>query len=332
MSIDTADHTIVADVTDGATPEPPTDGPPDAPPSVLRPAAVTAAREQERLRLAEGKAGLAAFTARLGPKIRHLGSAEAAADGLRYRPVAWTVIAVVAVSFFLPGRAERVPTTQPVASPSPVVTVVTPTTLASDDEVASPFLPAGPTPAFTPTPIDAPSFGPTPTSPPTSVAPTDEEGVSAIGRCSCVSPQLTIRGWAWASRVPAGTVPADAVPENTLPVGKRLGQVDRVSFIRLDGTEGTLTLTEADAGAREALGAGKVAACPVLVSDWAEGADQSFADAPPWSTDSCVGSVEKDGRWVFDLGSFPFRTGPAGFALVPAADAPPDFQVTFRIS
>lgn len=330
MSTDIADDTMVVD-TAGTAPEP---GPADAPAeadaviaSVLRPASLTADKELERLRLAEGKTGLAAIAARVGPKLRHLGSAQAAQDGLRYRPVAWTVLAVIAVSFWLPGRAERAPTTQPVASPSPVVTTVTPTTQAPTTEEALPAIPSGPTPTFAPstpttafTPPPSNDFSPPATSPTT------------IAGSPSTPTALTIRGSGWASRVPPGAVPSDAVPEGTLPVANRLGQVDRVSFVRLAGSAGTLTLVEDDAGAREALGDAQVAICPILVSDWAEEEAQSFADAPAWSTDSCVGSVETDAGWVFDLSSFPFRTGPAGFALVPSGDAPPDFQVTFRIA
>lgn len=296
-------------------------------PTVLRPAAITASREQERLRLVQGKTGIAALLAGIGPKLRHLGSPEAARDGLRYRPVAWTVIAVVAVAAFLPGRAERAPAEQAAISPSPVVTTVTPTTPPPVTDDTLPAIPSGPTPTFSPPTTS--SFSPPTTSsfsPPTTSAapPTTTSGPP-------LATALTIRGSGWATRVPPGAVPSDDIPEGTLPVANRLGQVDRVSFIRLAGTAGTLRLTEDDAGAREALGAGQIAICPILVSDWAEEEGQSFADAPAWSTDSCVGSTESDGVWTFDLQSFPFRTGPAGFALVPTGDAPADFQVTFKI-
>lgn len=326
MSIDTADRTLVTGGPGEADVRSDAPDLPDVPASVLRPAALTAAREQERLRLAAGKTGMAALAARLGPAIRHLGSAEAAAGGLRYRPVAWTVIAVVAVAFYLPGRADRAPSTQPAASPSPVVTAVTPTTQPPGEELAAPALPSGPTPTFAPAP-SAPSFTPPPATSFTPPATTP----TTIGGPAPITP-LTIRGSGWATRVPPGAFPADAVPEATLPVANRLGQVDRVSFIRLAGTAGSLTLVEDEEGARDALGGGQIAICPILVSDWAEDEAQSFSDAPAWATDSCVGSVESGGRWVFDLASFPFRTGPAGFALVPSGDAPPDFQVTFRIS
>lgn len=325
MSTDTADTTQVVDVVDDAAQPDVEATPPDA--GVLRPAALAAEREQERLRLSQGKSGVALLAARFGPKLRHLGTAEAAKDGLRYRPVAWTVIAVIAVSFWLPGRADRTPATQSVAAPSPVVTTVTPTTQVAGTDDTLPAIPSGPTPTITPGPAPSPTFTPTTNSfsPPSSSPTTTIAGSSAPSA-------LTVRGSGWATRVPPGTVPADAVPEGTLPVANRLGQVDRVSFIRLAGSSGTLTLVEDDEGAREALGAGAVAICPIVVSDWAEEEAQAFADAPAWSTSSCVGSVESDGTWVFDLSSFPFRTGPAGFALVPSDDAPADFQVTFRIS
>lgn len=115
-----------------------------------------------------------------------------------------------------------------------------------------------------------------------------------------------------------------------MPVAARLGRLDKVSFARLSGTSTTLTLVEDPDGAREAIGPGVVVACPITDGGWAEEADQSMDDAPPWDEARCVAGVEDNDTWVFDLSGFDDRDGDGGFALVPDASAPPDFQVTFR--
>ena len=294
--------------------------------ATLRPASATAERERERLAHRAGRSGLAAMVAGLVPGLRRLGSEEAAVNGLRYRPVAWSVIALVAVSFYLPGRIERTAPPQVAAAPR----AVTPAPAgAPADPVAD--VPVGDTPrdqpsTFTPPPVTP--FAPAPGSqdsgfsaPPTTAPVTTAPGASA---------PLTVRGGGWASRLPATSLPGDDVPEGTFPVANRLGSVDRVSFLRLSGEDATLVLVEDADAAREALGPGAVAACPIEDEGWAEEPEQSFEDAPTWREDACVAGVEADGRWSFDLGSFPDRTGDAGFALVPTVNAPADFQVGFR--
>lgn len=288
----------------------------------LRPVSVTATRERERLHLAAGRSGPAKFMVLLPQALRRLGSAEVAENGLRYRPVAWTFIAIVALAFYLPGRAERTAPPQPVAAPSPVVTTPgsdeTPTPTTVPPPVPD-FSPVAPVPSFTP-PTDAPTPEATPTTtPPTTVAPAVDEA------------PLTVRGWGWATRLPATPLPTDSVAEGTAPVANRLGGVDRVSYLRLAGDQTELVLVEHADSAREALGPGQVAICPIVDEDWDEGPEQSFDDAPVWDTESCVGASELDDKWTFDLSGFTDRTGDAGFALVPTVDAPADFQVAFEV-
>lgn len=295
------------------------------PASVLLPADTTAARERERLLQAAGRSGVAAMVAGLVPGIRRLGSAEAAANGLRYRPVAWTIIAVVAVAFYLPGRAERVVAPEIAAAPSAVTPVpASPSPEPADTAVDT--VPVAPTPSFTPSP--AAPFEPSPSAP-SDPPPTAPPASGPVGDQPAPAQPLTVRGAGWATRVPATPVPGDSVPEGTFPVANRLGSVDRVSFIRLAGDATTLVLTEDAEASREALGPGAVAACPIEDDGWAEEPGQSFDDAPTWSEDTCVAGTETDGQWTFDLSSFADRTGDAGFALVPTTDAPPDFQVGF---
>ena len=298
-----------------------------APPDVLRPAAVTAERERIRLEQTADRSatGRLAVRARLG--TRRLGTAEAAADGLRYRPVAWTVIAVLAVAWYLPGWSDPPLVPEIAASPSPVATAVPEARPDPPQAPAPPDIDTGsPLPAFDPAPVSvvsrpSPGSAPTPFTPPTD--PAGDGGAEA---------PLTIRGSGWATRLPPTPLPGDDVPDGTLPVGNRIGTVDRVSFVRLSGDGATLELDEDGDAAREALGAAAVALCPILDGAWSEGPEQSFDDAPEWDEESCVGGAESGDRWTFDLGSFDDRTGDAGFALVPTTDAPPDFQVAFVVT
>ena len=306
----------------------------DAPPdqalqltaTALRPASATAERERARLAQRADRSGVAGIVAGLVPGLRRLGSEEAAVNGLRYRPVAWTVIALVAASFYLPGRIERAAPPQVAASP-PAVTPAPPGRPA-EPVGATPVAgtPRDPSSTFTPPPV-AP-FDPAPPRQGTgaSVPPPTAPGPSAPP----TEAPLVVRGGGWASRLPATPLPSDEVPDGTFPVANRLGSVDRVSFLRLSGDGSALVLVEDADAAREALGPGAVAACPIEDEDWAEEPEQSFDDAPTWREDACVAGVESDGRWTFDLSSFADRTGDAGFALVPTVDAPADFQVGFR--
>lgn len=300
--------------------------PPRADDETLRPVSVTADRERMRLRLADGRRGPMRHLAMAGTSLRHLGSAEAAQNGLRYRPVAWTFITIVALAFYLPGRIDGPAVPQPVASPSPVVTAEPTENAAAEPAeqppVSSPdFTPVAPAPTFTPAPTSPPPADGDPSAaPPT--APVDVE--------ESASP-LSVRGWAWASRLPATPLPTDAVADDTVPVSNRLGAVDRVAFVRLAGDERALTLVEHSDSSREALGPGMVAICPVLDGGWQEGPAQSFDDAPAWDTEACIGGEEKDDTWTFDLSGFTDRDSDAGFALVPTVDAPADFQVAFEV-
>ena len=311
------------DVTPDVTPDVTAVAEPQPEAGVLRPASATAARERERLAQRDGRSGLAAMLAGVLPGLRRLGSEQAAVSGLRYRPVAWTVIAVAAVSLYLPGRIDRVAPPQIAAAPSAVDPVDAPEPSGATTVPPVVTSPVAPSAGFTPPPADA--FEPPgsstegPTAPPPPSPPVDPPADAP----------LTVRGVGWASRLPATPLPGDEVPEGSFPVANRLGQVDRVSFVRLAGDATVLVLSEDADASREALGAGAVAACPIEGDNWEEEPEQSFDDAPTWSEDSCVAAVEDDGRWSFDLSSFEDRTGDAGFALVPTVDAPADFQVVF---
>jgi len=73
-----------------------------------------------------------------------------------------------------------------------------------------------------------------------------------------------------------------------------------------------------------------ISACQITDSGWEEGEAMSFDDAPPYDADDCVDGVRnEDGSWTFSLVVYPQRADDRGFALVPGADAPLDFQVSF---
>lgn len=295
-------------------------------PRTLRPAGETAAKERARQDRLRGRNGLLAFVAELGPKLRRLGGADAAREGLRYRPVIWTVIVVVAVAFFFPGRdggngadvaVASSPTTVPfVPTSSPDAADATaPTTIPITSPPTTRFVvpaPAAPAPrvSATPTTAVAHTTTTTTTAPPPPVP-------------------LSVSGWGWAGSTGAVDVSVSPVPEGTLPVANRLGGVDKVSFVRLTGTATTLRLEEDVEGAREALGAAAIQLCPIEDAGWAEEPGQSMDAAPTWA-DSCVAGVEADDAWTFDLSGLGDPASPNGFALVPGADAPADFQVTLQ--
>ena len=165
------------------------------------------------------------------------------------------------------------------------------------------------------------------------VAASDTSGgaapVSPSADQTAVTP-LTVAAKAWASREAGTPLAGTDVPAGTLPVGNRLGQVDKASFVRLSGTATGLTLTADPSGARNLAGAGSVQACPVTAS-WTAGDAMPLDQAPAYDTTKCVaGTHPDDSSWSFDLGAFADRAGGNGFALVPAPDAPVDFQVAFK--
>lgn len=267
-----------------------------------------------------------------------LGSVSIGAIGrvaLRYRPVAATIAAIIVIAFAVPGRPSSPPAPGLASGSGGEVAAVTgsspappPPSAEASVVVPSPSLPA-PTIAARPlSPVASTSVGSlTPVPGPTAAVPPwrpygDEPWAP-----------LTIQAAGWASEASGSPVATIGVPDGTLPVGTRLGQVDKASFVRLDGTDTSLVLVEEPGGRRAAVGAPSVKACAIDVADsgWVASEAMSFDEAPSWDPNACVeGVVADDGTWTFDLTSFPSRTAAAGFALVPTRDAPLDFQVTFE--
>ncbi len=252
----------------------------------------------------------------------------------RYRPVLVTVVVVLVALRLLPERdttapeasaapaalvtdgAGVTPSSAPTSAPldaasAPTTTVAAASTAVSRDAGVS----GSPAPALPAPPAAAPSNEePVPASTPTT-APT--EAAAAV-------PRLVATAWASAS---AGTPLADAgVPDGSLPVGTRVGERDKFSFLRYDVAPGVVELAVDPDGSR-GIGAPLVQACRVTTSGWDSGVAMDFDEAPQWDPSACVDGRADGDSWVFDVAGL---DATEGIALVPPPDAPLDYQVAFR--
>lgn len=259
---------------------------------------------------------------------------------LRYVPAFMTAAAIVAVVTLLPGKPDKTDMAPQALSGRVPLERGSPETRQSDDQAAprapntvSPAAPASPAPA----PVfggaaggdDAGSGGGT-FAPPPSFTPS---GGGASRADEGEQEPLQIVEAAWASRTAGTPLASEGVPEGSLPVGTRVGQDDKRSFVRLEGGDTQLVLTENPEGTREARsGDPAVRACQVVDGDWeASEEPMSFDDAPEFDEETCVdGQRDDDGTWSFDLLLLDDPTGDAGVALVPGEEAPFDFQAAFE--
>ena len=263
----------------------------------------------------------------------------------RYRPVLAAVGIITVVAIALPGGATtpgsaQTPfdpgfaseTTPTEASGAPVVPAPTGGITAAapvfDVAPSSPttFSPPGGTFASAAGPLGGggPSTSPSPSPPgaPGATTPTaPTEGTPT---------PLRISESLWVTNGAGTPIGEAGVPEGSLPVANRFGDIDKSSYVRLTGTETTLTLTETVEGQRVAAGAAVVQACHSTDGGWAGGTNASFDDAPPVDTAACaIGARAEDGTWTFDLSAFGDPAAVTGFALLPGPEAPLDFQVAF---
>lgn len=263
----------------------------------------------------------------------------------RYRPAAIAAVAVLVAVTVLPGaqqaqeRAAATVPTLPVQvtgsandGSSTPTKAVTEDALAVADSIGSSLAPAAPTFSAPSAPsIPSGSFGTTeaPLSRSSAPAPADAAApaTSPSEAAAEVPLRPTVTAWATAT---AGTPFADLdVPEGSLPVGTRLGQQDKRSYLMLTGTSTTLVLREDETGARAAETA-IVQACQIVDAGWEGGEAKAFDEAPEHDPAKCVsGSRGGDGNWSFDLSSFAAPTDERGVALLSGPDAPIDFQVAF---
>lgn len=261
----------------------------------------------------------------------------------RYKPAALVVAGIVVVVALTPGGAASSGAGAD-ADPLAIDASETPFAAVADEETAvdagaadapddvSFDLPP-PSPSFRRSPGGATSRpsaspSPSPSTFPTGVPPSSGSTFPDEGGSEPLRPIAT----AWASAEAGTPVAAAGVPEATLPVGNRIGQLDKASFVRLAGDATELVLVEDADGSRAAPtgGAAAVQACRIEVPGWEEAEAQSFDEAPTWDAASCTpGTRGDDGSWTFDLAGFGSPTDERGFALVPTDDAPVDFQVAF---
>lgn len=266
-----------------------------------------------------------------------------------YRPVALTVTAILLLVLVVPGAGGEAGGDAP-ASPAEFSSSpanVAATTVAAPTTTAAPAS-SPPTTAVTPdladeTVVQTTPPPPPPTSPPTTSAPSASSPptTAAFGAptgevgSQDAEPEplrITESGWATAGAgAPLSGTPADDVPEDTLPVGTRVGQHDKISFIRLSGDDATLVLAEDASGRRgTSFETSPVEVCQITDAGWKPGEAQSMDQAPEYDADNCVAAQQQaDGTWSISLFLFDDPTDQRGFALVPSADAPLDFQVTF---
>ena len=209
----------------------------------------------------------------------------------------------------------------PSAEPPPVVIAPPP---------GSSTLP--PLPLVNPIPLG--SVGPGspvgPGSSPDPIAPFPE----ATGSPSSQGP-LRITGGGYAA-ADAGTPLATAgVPDGSVAVGSRGGQVDKVAFLRLAGDPGVLQL-KVDANGANVLDQNAVlAACPVTQSSWKIGqGDVTPAAGPQYSCSlTSPGVRSSDGTtWTFDLSSLDLSNGVAIDPVVSPTEVTKSFQVVFSLT
>ena len=267
----------------------------------------------------------------------------------RYRPVAVTVAIILVVLALLPGprgAALRPLSSPPVAAePAEVAPASEPDVVTTDPTVA----PDDSSSTFGSSSSPSSSFGSSPSSDFSSDEPSSSEfssdfsspssstdfgsgDFSSTTTTSAPRP-LTITAAGWASATGATPLGSTGVPEGKLPVGKRIGQVDKYSFVRLVGEQKVLQLRTSAEGARTTTGVVGVSVCQITDASWEEAENVPSDRAPEYDAEQCVeGEPAADGSsWSFNLLTFASPTDPRGFALVPTGDSI-DFQVNFERS
>lgn len=273
----------------------------------------------------------------------------------RYVPVAAVVFAVALMGLTLPGPkilggvGRALPTFSSSAGAGSSSSAVVAAEDSAVAEVAA-ATPANVTSSFSNAPASSAGFADAPAAPvrlpfPTATAadrgdepsraPTTFEAPPPEDSSSSAAAAplpLQIVGSAWATATAGTPLAAQGVPAKSLPVGTRVGQHDKRSYVRLSGSAPALTLApHPDAAGQRAPETGMILACQVTVAGWKDAEALRFADAPAHDSTKCVPGVRSaDGSWTFDLSAFPTRSDDRGFALVPGPTAPLDFQVAFK--
>ncbi len=258
----------------------------------------------------------------------------------RYRPVLFAALAILLAAAVLPGP-EQVATEAAAGAVGPR----TPLFAGDDGDRDSPSPPAGDAPGPPPAvPLathpaggpaslgTAPRAGGTPTPRPSGTAAPTPPPAGGAERAAPLEASYRIAASGWASRAAGTPLDGVEVPEGSLPVGRRAGQTDRLSFVRLEGSSTALILTPVpDQGANRFARLAGVALCPITEPSWAPAEGVPLDEAPEHDCGAAIeGEAGEDGRWTFDLTGVAEPTSASGFALVPAGSAP-DFQVAFAV-
>lgn len=276
----------------------------------------------------------------------------------RYRPVAVTVIIILAVIAVLPGPRRAALNSLPTASApaqsdaaevSPAEPAVTDDTVppVADTDSATTFdtgsssfsssssSSSAATSGFTSDEDDSSAssseFSSDFSSPSSSDGGSDDFSSSTSTTAPLRPLVVTAAGWSsTAGGTPLGST---GVPPGKLPVAKRLNQVEKYSYIRVDGEEKVLTLRRSADGARTTTGVVGVSVCQITDAGWAEGENVPSDRAPKYNAQVCVaGEPAADGSsWSFNLLTFTSPTDARGLALVPTG-ASIDYQVVLERS
>lgn len=267
-------------------------------------------------------------------RIEEISLGDVVETARRYRPVL-AVAAVVFVAALILPAAPR-PGGQPF---EPFAASEQPPSPRVSDEPSSPAEPNTP-----PTTAFGDSFTFTPSSPSGGggevssgdgggfvVAPSSGAQAGTTTTTTAPARPLRTTETGWASATGGTPLGSTGVPDQSLPVGNRFGQLDKASFVRLAGSTPTLYLKEHAQGQRTTSGDVAVRACQITTRRWKGGPNQTFDQAPDWDATNCIpGRRSSSGVWSFDLRTFADPTDDRGFALVPAAGASIDFQVAFQ--
>lgn len=278
-------------------------------------------------------AGGTIFDVKLGHIVAALG---------RYRPVLAVLAAIVLLAVVLEGPAVIGGGAEGFAASNrtnlgsgPTATSTTTTAPPQDSFSAPAPLGAGTSPrrAETASPPTTTRPASTYSPPPRSSSGSGSGSGTGTGSSGAVEEDeaLTVVAAAWASQTAGTPIAGAGVPDDSLPVGTRLGRHDKRSFIRLSGDEVSLTLLPVDdEGAHRRPEEAVIQACQIEDAGWEEAEGMSFDDAPAYDAENCVDGVRgDDGSWTFNFLVYPQRADDRGFALVPGPDAPLDFQVAF---
>lgn len=206
---------------------------------------------------------------------------------------------------------------------------------AAPSAPSSPVAPSPPTTApptsMRSTSTTRPTTAVAPTAPPSGPAPGGAPGEAAEGGSPRALPRSVVDS-GYTSSTSGTPLSGPEVPDDGMPVGVRLGQIDKVSFARLAGTAPELHLTLVDdPAANQLVALAAVQVCAVTEPGWV--LDRPGAapdDAPAYDSDRCSqGIQDPDGTWTFDLSGLGTIDDRAGIALLPVFEGPSTFQVTF---